>query len=481
MQIRSSIHDRLVIWIGLSLSAIFLVLFFVVITAQKEATIGKHRIFATTMIQTAIIPINDALYLSESDSRDFLQSFINNFTREYKDQIKYAMILNQHGEVMAHSDVTENRNIYSDVYSMAALEAIDPAFHIYENDLYGRTIEVSAPLGLVSFSHGAIRLGLDAKPMISELRRTTLSIMILFAGALGLIIFIVLQISRSVTRKLRQTVQVIDQFDFQTTDPLTLPESDDEIGLLNETFLKLEERLIFARSSMEKTNKNMIQTEKLAALGRMAAGVAHEINNPLMGLKNCLHLLKIDPENSEDHLRLLKEGLDRIEVTVSSLLERARKKTTADKEFDVNLCVRDVLNLLGPRLSTEKVITQIQLDDDVPQIINSKSGLEEVLLNICMNALDAISGIGTIKIVTKVYQQSVRITIGDSGSGISEEIQSKMFEPFVTTKEVGKGTGLGLYVTREIIDSMGGEISYNVSKLGGAEFQIDIPLQIDSE
>ena len=98
-----------------------------------------------------------------------------------------------------------------------------------------------------------------------------------------------------------------------------------------------------------------------------------------------------------------------------------------------------------------------------------------------MNALDAISGIGTIKIVTKVYQQSVRITIGDSGSGISEEIQSKMFEPFVTTKEVGKGTGLGLYVTREIIDSMGGEISYNVSKLGGAEFQIDIPLQIDSE
>jgi C4-dicarboxylate-specific signal transduction histidine kinase len=262
---------------------------------------------------------------------------------------------------------------------------------------------------------------------------------------------------------------------------LTLPESDDEIGLLNETFLKLEERLIFARSSMEKTNKNMIQTEKLAALGRMAAGVAHEINNPLMGLKNCLHLLKIDPENSEDHLRLLKEGLDRIEVTVSSLLEGARKKTTADKEFDVNLCVRDVLNLLGHRLSTEKVITQIQLDDKVPQIKNSKSGLEEVLLNICMNALDAISGIGTIKIVTKVHQQTVMITIGDSGAGISEEIQSKMFEPFVTTKEVGKGTGLGLYVTREIIDSMGGEISYNVSQLGGAEFQIDIPLQKDSE
>ncbi len=478
MQTRSSIHDRLVIWIGLSLAVILLILFFVIMAVQKEATIGKHRIVATTMIQTAIIPINDALYLSGSNSHDILQSFINNFTREYRDQIKYAIILDKRGEVIAHSDVTQDKQIYSDIYSLAALEAIEPVFHIYDDTVYGWVMEVSAPLGLVSLSHGAFRLGLDAQPLRWELRRTALLIMILFAGALILVIFIVLQISRSATSKLRQTVQAIETFDFQTAEPLALPESDDEIGLLNDRFLKLQKRLISARSSMEETNKNMIQTEKLAALGRMAAGVAHEINNPLMGLKNCLHLLKIDPDHHEDHIRLLREGLDRIEVTVTGLLEGARKKAGTVKEFDINLSVRDVLNLLSHRLSKEKVITQVHLSEDIPILINNKSGFEEALLNICMNALDAISSVGTIKIATAIKNSGVEITVGNSGPGISKEIQATMFEPFVTTKEVGKGTGLGLYVTREIINSMGGNISYSDSELGGAKFIINLPLKM---
>ncbi len=475
MKIRSSIHDRLVIRIGFSLAVLLLVLFFVIVTVQKEATIGKHRIVATTMIQTAIIPINDALYLSESNSDDFLQSFINNFTRKYRDQVRYAIILDQNGRVIAHSDVSQDQKIYSDIYSLAALEAIDPVFHIYEHEQFKWVMEVSAPLGLVSLSHGAVRLGLDAQPMINELRRTTLLILALFAGILTLVIVIVLQITRSVTHKLRHTVAAIDTFDFQTAEPVPLLESDDEIGLLNDRFLNLQKRLIAARSTMEQTNKNLIQTEKLAAMGRMAAGVAHEINNPLMGLKNCLHLLKIDPEHSDDHIRLLKDGLDRIEVTVSQLLEGARKKTGRIREFDVNMCVRDVLNLLGHRLSKEKVITQVYLGDNIPILSNNKSGFEEALLNIGMNALDAIGGVGTIKITTSIQDRKIEILIDDSGAGISNKILSTMFEPFVTTKEVGKGTGLGLYVTREIIESMGGNISYSKSELGGAQFRIELP------
>ncbi len=476
MQTRTSIHDRLVMWTGSSLAAILLILFFVIISVQKEATIGKHRIVATTMIQAAIIPINDALYLADSTSKDFLQSFINNFSREYRDQIKYAIILDQDGRVVAHSDVSEDNKTYSDVYSQVALEAMDPVFHVYENERYGLVMEVSAPLGLVSLSHGAIRLGLDAHPLISELRRTTLTIMALFTGALLLVIMIVLRISHSVTRKLRQTVQAIDTFDFQTAEPLTLPQSDDEIGLLNDRFIKLQKRLIVARSKMERTNRNLIQTEKLAAMGRMAAGVAHEINNPLMGLKNCLHLLRIDPEHQSEHLRLLKEGLDRIEITVSRLLEGARKKVGTIKAFDVNLCVRDVLNLVGHRLSKEQVLTQIHLSESLPSITNNKAGFEEALLNICMNALDAIGGVGTIQLTTARLDDQLLISVGDSGSGISDEIQLTMYEPFVTTKEVGKGTGLGLYVTREIIESMGGSIKYSKSVLGGAKFQIRLPL-----
>ncbi len=481
MRLQSSIHDRLVVRIGISLALVMLVLFVAIMATQKEAIIGKHRIIATTMVQTAIIPINDALYLSETDSDDFLQSFLNNFVQEYSSRVKYAVILGQNAEVIAHSDISQVRTKYADIYSLSALEAIEPVFHIFRNAQEEWIMEISAPLGLITLSHGAVRLGLDAQPLIKELRKSTLIIMGLFVGALLFVVLVVLQISLSVTSKLRDTVQAMDTFDFQTAEPLALPVSNDEIGLLNDRFTSLQSRLINARSTMEVTNQNLIQTEKLAAMGRMAAGVAHEINNPLLGLKNCLHLLHIDPENQFDHIRLLKEGLDRIEIIVSRLLEGARKKTGTIKDYDFNRSVRDVLNLVGHRLSKEKIITQLHLDDAIPAIYNNKSGFEEALLNICMNALDAIGSVGTIRLTTEIRGKNAAVIVSDSGPGIPREEQTRMFEPFVTSKEVGKGTGLGLYVSREIIGAMGGNISFATSTLGGAEFTIELPIQIEPD
>lgn len=471
----SSIHDKLVFRIGISLSIVLMILFAAIMRSQKEAIIGKHKTVATTMVQTAIIPINDALYLSNTENDDFLQSFLKNFVQEYSGKIKYAIILGASGRVIAHSDVSQTGKLFQDVYSKTALESIDPQFHIFNHVDFEGIMEISAPLGLITLSHGAIRLGLDSQPLLRELRNTTLVIMSMFLGTLILVLFIVLRISRNVTRKLRHTAEAIDNIDFRTREPLSLPEADDEIGLLNDRFIKLQERLISARSSMEVTNKNLIQTEKLAAMGRMAAGVAHEINNPLLGLKNCLYLLNVDKENQEDHIRLLKEGLDRIEVTVSRLLEGARKKTRTIRKYDLNLSVRDVLNLVGHRLSKDKIITQLNLSDNLPTIHNSKSGFEEALLNICMNALDAIGSVGTMVISTKSLDKRVQIMVADSGPGIPEDKISKIFEPFETSKEVGKGTGLGLYVSREIIGSMGGDIHYSKSDLGGALFTIDLP------
>jgi len=143
--------------------------------------------------------------------------------------------------------------------------------------------------------------------------------------------------------------------------------------------------------------------------------------------------------------------------------------------------VRDVLNLVGHRLSKEKIITQVHLDDSIPDVHNNKSGFEEALLNICMNALDAIGSVGTIQLETEIRGENVAVIVGDSGPGIPDEERSRMFEPFVTSKEVGKGTGLGLYVSREIIGAMGGQISYATSALGGAEFTIELPIKIESD
>jgi len=239
------------------------------------------------------------------------------------------------------------------------------------------------------------------------------------------------------------------------------------------------------RTAEKRLQEKLIQSEKMAAMGQLVSGVAHEINNPLnsiLGYSTYLleDTLPDDPDREE--LQKITEAALRCKRIVEELLDFARKKPPKTAPTDINRTVENVLALIKDRVISpahpDKVEVIKGLDPALSHIIADETQLEQVFLNIILNAYQAISGDGRITLKTFNDGQSVKVMITDTGCGIPHEDLSRIFDPFFTTKEPGKGTGLGLAVSHSIIGAHGGVIDVE-SKIGeGTNFTITLPMDV---
>jgi two-component system NtrC family sensor kinase len=238
-------------------------------------------------------------------------------------------------------------------------------------------------------------------------------------------------------------------------------------------------------------NEHMIiQSSKMAALGKMAAGVAHEINNPLAVIKEnagwMKDLLAEEKDNSnnenlkqfEDAIGKIERHVDRAKKVTHRLLGFARRVEPLREQVDVNKALSDALDLLGNESRYRNIDIELVSQPDVPTIDSDFSQLQQVFLNIIDNAIDAIDKDGKIRIKTSFVQKNneVLIEIADNGPGIPKKQLSKIFDPFFTTKEIGKGTGLGLSIAYSIVQKLGGRIAV-ASEVGrGTSFVVYFPI-----
>jgi two-component system NtrC family sensor kinase len=240
-------------------------------------------------------------------------------------------------------------------------------------------------------------------------------------------------------------------------------------------------RDISERKEMEEHSYYM---EKLAAMGTLAAGVAHEINNPLaviLGFTDIL-LEKVQPDSDEyDILKTIeKQGLNAKRV-VENLLSFARHKEQNQEPINVNEGIESVLNVMGNTLVVNKISVKRQYEENLPAIIGDTGELQQVFFNIINNAIYAMQGGGILTITTKSLNEKVELKIADTGCGIKKEHTKRIFDPLFTTKEVGKGTGLGLSVSYGIVKKHGGSITFDTktkeeSEEPGTTFIIDFPV-----
>ena len=236
------------------------------------------------------------------------------------------------------------------------------------------------------------------------------------------------------------------------------------------------------RLELEETQRQLVQAEKIASLGRLSAGVAHEINNPLAGVLIYADMLMKELKGNEQWCQDLQEIINqtlRCKQIVARLLEFSRQSLDERVLFDVNEIIGQCVALLQHQSLFHNVEIIQNLESDLPQILGNPGELEQVFTNLMLNATDAMEGGGriTISSASELEAKQVVLTFTDTGPGIPLEIRGKIFEPFFTTKPVGVGTGLGLSIVYGVIQRHGGSIETESPPDGGTTFIIRLPLE----
>lgn len=234
------------------------------------------------------------------------------------------------------------------------------------------------------------------------------------------------------------------------------------------------------KEELHDTQIQLLHADKLASLGKLAAGVAHQLNNPLGGItlytKIVLEEYDLVQEAREDLRRVLRDT-QRCRDTVKELLEFARQTRQEMKAVDVNHAISRTLFLLEEQTLFKNIHIEKSLDSSIPDVRGDSRGLNHVFMNIFLNAAEAMQGQGKLVIKSSVTAEdcNICIEISDTGPGIDEDDLSRIFEPFFTTKDEGKGTGLGLSVVLRIIEDHKGTINVKNNKDKGALFTIMLP------
>jgi len=313
-------------------------------------------------------------------------------------------------------------------------------------------------------------------------------------GTLVLLGVLYIMMSIHVLKPLERLARAADylaagKFDFS----IEFSDRPDEIGQLLRAFRHMRSRLAnyheelqrdidAARATIKKQERGLMMAQRLAATGTLAAGIAHEVNNPIGGMLNAAISLKYrhaDDERTVQYLELIIEGLGRVRDTVSKVLQfTPREVSVGAVEF--RQVIDSAVALAKHRLSKGQTRLTCDIPADLPAVKGNATELQQVMLNLTLNAVDAIEDeSGTIEIVAEQVDDKVQLEIRDSGMGMTEEQLAKAFDLFYTTKEPGKGTGLGLSIVHDIVTRHHGEVEFFSTPGQGTTVRLVFPAYLD--
>jgi Amt family ammonium transporter len=242
---------------------------------------------------------------------------------------------------------------------------------------------------------------------------------------------------------------------------------------------QLEERVKIATGDLKRTQDKLIQSEKLAALGKLSAGIAHEIRNPLTSIKVLIHSLaeKIkDTETKEKDIKVLEDEIERVNQIIKRFLDFVRPKEPEFSLVDINQILEGTINLVSGKVKEQNAVLNKELSS-LPHIQADQEQMRQVFLNLFLNAVQAMPEGGKLRIKTRLRGQCIQIEIQDEGTGIPDQIKDKLFEPFFTMKE--EGIGLGLSIVKRIIDDHKGSIEVRNNYPKGTVFTINLPINTE--
>jgi signal transduction histidine kinase len=312
---------------------------------------------------------------------------------------------------------------------------------------------------------------------------------------LGLLVLTYFALTRLIVRPLDQLGHAAERV-ATGGRRLELPKSGSpELEALGQSLRAMTERLLKEEDALRRkideveratlrlkaAQDSLIRSEKLASVGRLAASLAHEIGNPisaLIGLQDLLLSAELPPDEQRDFVQRMRRETERIHRILRDLLEFARPTENTSEPSEpgsVERAIFDTTALLAPQKALDDVELALDVEPDLPNVGLSDERLVQVVLNLVLNAADACGPGGRVAIAARRSEHGVTLEVVDNGPGVSPEVAERLFEPFVTTKDTGKGTGLGLAVCRGLLEAVGGSISLDGAATEGARFVVVLP------
>lgn len=399
-----------------------------------------------------------------------------------KSKLFETFVVDGKGRALAHSDpkIVKSRGVVDWLPDLSKLTKGQSAsttleYQHKQQDYVGGFSALSFGGLLAGVQIPATAAYLTAKDLFDNLLMVSLA---LLAGA-SLIGLIWAYRITSPIKRLAEATTVVGQGQFDVQVKAT---SRDEIGALADSFNHMAFELKEREEALQAAQVQLVQSEKMAAFGQLGAGIAHEVKNPLAGILGYAQLSMRKAEKDSPvykNLELIEKETKRCKTIIENLMRFARQEKAVFEPTNINQVVEDAIAIVDHQLSINQVKIVKNLTPTLPQIMGNANQIQQVLMNIMINAQQALDGTpGRVGIMTSCRQGKwVEILIKDTGPGMSEQVKAHIFEPFYTTKPAGKGTGLGMSVSYGIIRDHHGEIRV-VSEPGkGATFIIILPIE----
>ncbi len=437
-----------------------------------EAIVGRGR----SIVESMAVPIT---YVEGQDvigagEPGLIERYVAEVMARNQDLMRYVLVTDPSG-VVTHASRTEMVGWSFDRALVPEEEGAEPQVEerldVNDEDV----LEVRSALVDEGRFLGTLAVGFSLEPIERQVRdvagSAALVALVLMLGNSIMTALYVETLIRPILH-LNQTMNRAGEGDLTVRAPTR---GGDEVAELAGVFNRMMAELETSREREELQRAQLAQTEKMVAVGTLAAGVAHEVNNPLAGVLASIENLRDNPDDEEmrdRYLELIADGLKRIERTVANLLNFARSREIKLERTSINHNLRHVVELVGYQLRASGVEVEMDLDDDPAAVEADHFQMEQLFLNLVLNALDAMREGGTLSLRTRVRGGKVIAEVRDTGHGIPVEVRDRIFDPFFTTREVGEGTGLGLAVSGSIVAAHGGWIELETSIGRGTTFRV---------
>jgi len=516
-----------------SAAVIFFMLVMGIIVTKRENSIMYRDIErqGRLLAQTLAIPVmNDLIYekLGLVEEGGLIDNYVTEIFNRKDIDLIYLAVLDGKGRVTAHNDFSEYGKIYDDPITIKAIVSDTTEVQKFHDEKSGYdALDIATPLSIGKKRWGTLKFAVSLKRLDNEIRATIIGVFIftmflLLCGLTGIVLLsrrfirpitdlaITMEeargdmldvkvdveggdeiallgqsFNRMVKRiqesnlKLKQThdelllfVKNIEKTSGDMLDVKVDIEGCDEITLLCKSFNEMIDRIRESNIQLKQTHEKLLQSQKLASIGILASGVAHEINNPLGGMFNCVQMLQQmgkDEEFRNRYIKLLEDGLKRIENTVGKLLWMSRKEDKKPDIVEIKQSLQDAYRFIEYKIKNNNITYNENIDNGISIVIDPHD-LQQIMLNLMINAVQSMSNGGILNVEAHRNNSKVILEMSDTGNGIGQEDMDKIFDPFYTTKMPGEGTGLGLWVTYEIIKSYDGEISVESEEGKGSKF-----------